>query len=308
MSFDNPIIAIIGAGAIGQYYGARLIQHGHPVHLLTRSDCAHIRQSGINVQSRDGDFSLQPDKIGVHDDPAKMPKADLVIVTLKTTANHQFEELIRPVLKDDSIILTLQNGLGNEQQLGKLFGHHRVMGGMAFVCINRIGPGQISHTDHGLIKIGEPTGGITDRARRISEIFTYSKIPCSPVENLTYGRWDKLVWNVPFNGLGAALGMTTDKLISSSQGMSLVRSLMHEVVAICRAQNLKMELSVIEEKIRHTQTMGAYKTSMQIDREFGRAMEVDAVIGRPLAEAAKYNVSTPYIRMLYEILSLIDES
>jgi 2-dehydropantoate 2-reductase len=308
MSLENPIIAIIGAGAVGQYYGARLIQHGHRVHLLTRTDCQHIRKLGINVQSRDGDFSLPPGKVNAHDDPATMPKADLMLVTLKTTANHQFNELIRPALKDDSIILTLQNGLGNEDQLGELFGHHRVMGGMAFVCINRTGPGQISHTDHGLIKIGEPAGGITDRAKRIAEIFTSSQIPCSALENLTYGRWDKLVWNVPFNGLGAALGMTTDKLIGSGHGLSLVRTLMGEVVAICRAQNLKMELSVIEEKIRHTQTMGPYKTSMQIDREFGRGMEVEAVIGRPLAEARKYNVSTPYIQMLYEILSLIDES
>jgi 2-dehydropantoate 2-reductase len=308
MSLDNPIIAIIGAGAIGQYYGARLIQHGYRVHLLTSSDCAHIRQSGLNVQSRDGDFSLQPDEISVHDDPATMPKADLVIVTLKTTANDHFEELIRPVLKDDSIILTLQNGLGNEEQLGNLFGHHRVMGGMAFVCINRTGPGQISHTDHGLIKIGEFAGGITDRAKRIAEIFSSSKVPCAALENLTYGRWDKLIWNVPFNGLGAALGKTTDQLLGSSYGLSLVRTLMEEVVAIARSQNLKIELSVIEEKIRHTQTMGAYKTSMQVDRELGRSMEVESVIGRPLVEARKGGVSTPYIQMLYDILSLIDES
>jgi 2-dehydropantoate 2-reductase len=308
MSLQDPVIAVIGAGAVGQYYGARLIQHGHRVHLLTRTDCAHIRQAGIQVQSRDGDFSLPSEKINVHDHPRQMPKADLVVVTLKTTANHHLDELVRPVLKDDSVILTLQNGLGNEDHLSKLFGEQRVMGGMAFVCINRTGPGQISHTDHGLIRIGEPSGGVSERARRIAEIFSASGVPCSVLENLSYGRWDKLVWNVPFNGLGAALGMTTDQLIESSHGLSLVRRLMEEVVGVCRSKNLKMELSVTEEKIRHTQTMGAYKTSMQIDRELGRPMEVEAVIGRPLAEAKKSGVSTPYMEMLYEILSLMNES
>ena len=181
------------------------------------------------------------------------------------------------------------------------------MGGMAFVCINRTGPGQISHTDHGMIRIGEPAGGISERAKRIAEIFSSSNVPCSALENLTAGRWDKLIWNVPFNGLGATLCLTTDKLISSPAGLSLVRSLMKEVISAAPV-NIKIDLSVIEEKIRYTQTMGAYKTSMQIDREVGRAMEVEAVIGRPLSEAKTRGVSTPYMEMLYGELSVLNEN
>jgi 2-dehydropantoate 2-reductase len=308
MSLADPVIAVIGAGAIGQYYGARLIQHGHRVHLLTRTDCDHIKKSGIHIESRDGNFSLHPLQVNVHGDPRQIPKADLVLVTLKTTANSRLEELIRPVLKDESVILTLQNGLGNEDELADLFGPDRIMGGMAFVCINRVGPGQISHTDHGMIRIGEPKGGISDRARRISEIFSKANVPCAAVENLHYGRWEKLVWNVPFNGLGAALLMTTDQLIGSDHGLSLVRRLMHEVIQTCNALGISMELSVTEEKIRYTQTMGAYKTSMQIDREVGRLMEVESVIGRPLQEARKRGVSTPCIEMLYGELSVLNST
>jgi 2-dehydropantoate 2-reductase len=306
MSLVNPVIAVIGAGAIGQYYGARLIQHGHHVHLLTQSDCGHIKNQGIRIESRDGDFSLQPHQVNVHDDSQQMPKADLVLVTLKTTANDRLAELIRPVVKDDSIILTLQNGLGNEDELTTLFGPERVMGGMAFVCINRLGPGKISHTDHGKIRIGEPNGGISERARRIAEIFSNARVPCSPLDDLAYGRWEKLVWNVPFNGLGAALLMTTDKLIDSEPGLRLVRALMDEVIRTCNSLGVQMELSLAEEKIRYTQTMGAYKTSMQIDREFGREMEVESVIGRPLQEAKKRRISTPHMEMLYEQLSAVN--
>src|ERR1700691_3977525 len=113
MSLSDPVIAVIGAGAVGGYYGARLAQHGHNVHLLTLTDCRHIRRSGMTIHSQDGDFSLLPTQINVYDDPRQMPKADLAIVTLKTTANSHLRELAGPVLKPDSVILTLQNGLGN---------------------------------------------------------------------------------------------------------------------------------------------------------------------------------------------------
>src|SRR5258708_3811642 len=97
----------------------------------------------MRIQSLDGDFSLSPSQVKVYDDPAAMPKADLVIVTLKTTANDHLEKLITPVLKSDTAISTLQNGLGNEEALAKLFGAERILGGMAFVCINRGKPGEI---------------------------------------------------------------------------------------------------------------------------------------------------------------------
>jgi len=306
VSLDDPVIAVIGAGALGGYYGARLIQHGHRVHLLSHSDCGPIRRGGMKIHSPDGDFFLTPKQVSAYDNPHEMPKADLIIVTLKTTANDRLAEFVTPVIKDDSIILTLQNGLGNEELLGSLFGKERIVGGMAFVCINRIGPGEISHTDHGMIRIGEPGGGISDRANKIADLFTTSKVPCSVLENLAQGRWDKLIWNVPFNGLGAVLDMTTDQLIGSEQGLSLVRKLCEEVIAICQPLNIQFNLNIIEEKIRHTRTMGAYKTSMQIDRQMGRPMEIEAIIGRPLEEARRYSVTTSYLAMLHSMLSLIN--
>jgi 2-dehydropantoate 2-reductase len=306
VSLDDPVIAVIGAGAVGGYYGARLIQHGHRVHLLTPGDCQAIRRMGMQIHSRDGDFSLSANQINVYDDPRAMPKADLVIVTLKTTANDRFAELVGPVVKEDSIILTLQNGLGNEELLGKLFGDSRILGGMAFVCINRVAPGEIWHTDHGMIRLGEPRGGTSQRVQMIAELFSASGVPCHVLDDLMFGKWDKLIWNVPFNGLGAALDMTTDQLIGSEQGLSMVRRLCQEVIDACKPLNIRFKLNVIEEKIRHTQTMGAYKTSMQVDRQMGRPMEIEAIIGRPMQEARRNSVETPYMEMFYGVLSLLD--
>ena len=169
----------------------RLAQHGHQVHFLLRSDFDTVSRSGWVIESCEGDFTLGADQISVFNKPTDMPKVDLVIVTLKTTANGEFASLIAPILKDDTAILTLQNGLGNEEMLAGLFGAHRILGGLAFTCINRIAAGHIRHTAHGLIRLGEFGGGESDRAGRIAKIFNSSRIRCQVLKNLEQGRWEK---------------------------------------------------------------------------------------------------------------------
>src|SRR5438094_9279239 len=103
---EKPVIAIVGTGAVGAYYGGRLAQHGHDVHFLLRGDYSAVKRNGWTVRSCHGDFALSASTVHAYDDLSKMPRADLVIVTLKTTANDQFERLIQPLLKEDTPILT----------------------------------------------------------------------------------------------------------------------------------------------------------------------------------------------------------
>lgn len=304
MNLDNPVIAIIGSGAVGGYYGARLAQHGFDVHFLLRSDFDAVRSRGWTIKSRDGDLVLQPHEIHVYDDVQKMPKADLILVTLKATANDQYEPLIRPLLKEQTAILTLQNGLGNEDHLAELFGAQRILGGLAFVCINRISPGVIHHLDHGMIRLGEFGGGAGPRASRIAEMFNMSRVRCQVLDNLLYGRWEKLIWNIPFNGLGALLDLATDRLIDTEEGVMLIRALMKEVIAAARGNGVELPDGLIEKKIRETQSMGAYRTSMQIDRQIGRPLEIEAILGRPLRVAQAAGISTPRLEMLHAMMRL----
>jgi 2-dehydropantoate 2-reductase len=303
----SPTIAIIGSGAVGGYYGARLAQHGTDVHFLVRSDYTAVREHGWVIKSCDGDFTLPPQRIHVYQSAAEMPAVDLVIVTLKATANDQFPQLIPPLLKDDTAILTLQNGLGNEEELAGLFGERRVLGGLAFTCINRIGPGLIHHMDHGLIRLGELTRPTrSERAQSIAELFNASQIHCQVLDDLKYGRWEKLVWNVPFNGLGAALDLTTDRLLATSTGVELVRELMQEVIATAKAIDVHLPPGIAQKKIDSTYSMGAYQTSMQIDRRHGRAMETEAIVGKPLAAARQASVLTPALTTLHRILQAVN--
>ncbi|MDB5357841.1 MAG: 2-dehydropantoate 2-reductase [Phycisphaerales bacterium] len=304
----KPVICIIGAGAVGGYYGARLAQHGHDVHFLLRSDYDAVRRNGWKVKSCDGDFNLAPGESYVYDDPRKMPRADLVIVTLKTTANDQFEPLIRPLVKEDTAILTLQNGLGSEERLAELFGKPHILGGMAFTCINRLGPGVIDHMAEGWVRIGEFDGGPSPRASRIAELFASSRIDCKVLDNLRRGRWEKLSWNIPFNGLGAVMDLTTDRLIGTEEGVALVMSIIGEVADAAKALDAAIPEDLPRRHIEKTRLMGAYQTSMQIDRREGRLLEVEAILGEPLRQGTGAGAKMPCLAVLYEMARLVDSA
>jgi 2-dehydropantoate 2-reductase len=303
---NSPLIAIVGTGAVGAYYGGRLAQHGHDVHFLLRGDYDAVKRNGWTIRSCDGDFTLPPDKVRAYDDPAKMPRADLVVVTLKTTANDQFDPLIRPLLKDSTTILTLQNGLGNEERLAELFGAHRIVGGMAFVCINRIAPGVVHHICEGLITLGEFGRPASPRVHAIADMLKASKVAARVLEDLKYGRWEKLIWNMPFNGLSAVLDQTTDQLIGLPEGDALVRAIMEEVRAAAKGVGVDLPSSLVDAKVNQTRGMGPYKTSMHLDMQAGRAMEVEAIFGYPVRTAQAAGVPVPRLETLYRLLRLRD--
>jgi 2-dehydropantoate 2-reductase len=301
----RPKIAVIGAGAIGGYYGARLAQHGYDVHFLVRSDYDALRTNGWIIKSIDGDFVLPAEQIRVYNDVAKMPKADLVIVTTKSTSNDTLPALLRPLMHEKSVILTLQNGLGMEEELAALFGQDRIVGGMAFVCINRLEPGVIHHMSHGIIRIGPLAEARRDVTKQIVAMFQGSKVHCEELASLAYGRWLKLVWNIPFNGWGTALDADTEKLLATDTGRQLIAECMAEVIAAARTQGVNLPDSTIDEQIERTYPMGPYKSSMQIDRQVGRSLEIDAIIERPLKVARSAGLDCPNWEMLLRLLRVV---
>ncbi|EAT16682.1 putative 2-dehydropantoate 2-reductase [Desulfuromonas acetoxidans] len=301
-------IAMIGSGALGLYYGARLQQAGEDVHFLLRSDYDAICNKGLTVHSCDGDFYLE--SLQGYRNAHEMPKADLVIVGLKTFANQHLKELITPLLSEQTAILTLQNGLGNEEQLAELFGRERILGGVAFICSNRGEPGKVHHLSQGAIRLGEFSAGLTARAEQLSAMFNRAQVPCQAVEDLKKIRWEKLVWNIPFNGLCALTDKTTDLLLAHPPTRELISELMDEVANGANAQDLT---SPIDGKafgahmIEITEGMDDYHPSMMIDRQQGRPLELEAIYAIPLKQAAQRGIELPRIAMLYSLLSVTEK-
>jgi 2-dehydropantoate 2-reductase len=303
MSQLNPTIAVLGSGAMGLYYGGRLAQSGHAVHFHARSDASVMRTNGIRVRSVKGDFALP--RVNVYASTREMPQVDLVIVTLKSTAREHYRELITPLLHDRTRVFCLQNGLGNEEAFTDIVGDaSRISGAIAFTCITRPVPGEALHTSHGHIKFGEHAGRSTDSTRALGSLFRMANIDAEAVDDLAKIRWEKLVWNIPFNGWGAALDLHCGQLLKSESGTHLVRSTMREAVRAANAAGVALHDKLIDRLIETTYEAGDYFTSMQLDRRAGRAMEVEAIVEEPIRRAGTTDL--PLMRSLLATLRAVD--
>ncbi len=303
MTVKKLKIGIIGSGALGLYYGAMLQRSGQDVRFLLRRDLSAIHQNGLQVHSVHGDFHL-PQVVG-YSTPNEMGPVDLVIIGLKTFANQYLIDLVRPLLGAQTCILTLQNGLGNEELLAGEFGVDRVLGGVAFLCSNRGEPGHVHHLGEGKVRLGEFHGGLSERSRQLETIFNAAGIPCEAVDDLQRARWEKLVWNIPFNGLCALLQQNTTELLSHAESRQLVQEIMQEVIAGANAQPLKEKIdgpAFIERMIYLTDQMNGYQPSMMIDRGEGRPLELNAIYAIPLQRAEAAEINMPKTKMLHTLL------
>ena len=318
-------IGVVGCGALGSYYGAKLCRDGQETYFLLRSDYECVRAKGVRVRSVEGDFHVNPRCART---PEKIGVCDLVLIGLKTTANSEFDKLLPPLVGENTAVVTLQNGLGNEAPLAVLFGANKILGGLCFVCLNRVEPGVIHHLAHGTIVLGEYERWPEPRTHDLASMIRHAGVPCKVTDDLERAHWEKLIWNIPFNGLGvasaagcealtappAALGISrftrpclrTDQLLADPRWEQLVRELMLEVIAAANALGFKISESLAAKQIERTRTMGAYKASTLIDFERGQPLELESMFLEPLRRAQKAAVATPRLAALGAVLKALD--
>jgi len=287
---------------LGLYYGALLQRSGEDVHFLLRRDYDAITQNGLKVFSINGDFTLS--HVRGYRFPEEIGPVDLVLVGLKTFANDSYAGLIGPLVGEDTQILTLQNGLGNEEALAALFGEKRIIGGVAFLCSNRGEPGEVHHLGAGRIVLGEFQRRDPARVERLSALFLKAGVDCRGTDDLARARWEKLVWNIPFNGLCALLQQPVDRLLAHAASRRLVRGIMLEVIAAANVQGLVRSIAdgYADSMLEFTDNMGEYRPSMQIDREEGRQLEIDAILRVPLEYGRRQGIEMPRVEMLATLL------
>lgn len=308
MTEDSLSITIVGPGAIGLFYGARLARAGARVNLILRSDLEAVRRSGVRMTTGGVTEELPPVRFGIYGSAAEAGPADVVLITLKNTANAGFADLVGPLVGEGTSLLTLQNGLGADEALAALFGAERVLGGLAFIGCNRVAPGVVEAAHPGSITLGEFCGPAGPRARCLASWFERAGVKCRAVDRLAEARWRKLVWNIPFNGLSiAAVGATSDVLLADPLLGAEVRALMEEVALGARALGYDISERFIQSQIDATPPLGAYRPSSLIDWQAGRAVEVEAIWGEPLRRARAAGVSLPRLALLYALLRRLTE-
>ncbi len=302
----NFRIAVVGAGSIGGYYGAKLGYFGRDVHFLMRGDLREVRRFGIRVRGKTENFRLA--KVNCYSSTEDIGPCDLVLIALKTTANEELLHLIPPLLKPETMLLTLQNGLGNEEFLAEHFGAERVMGALCFVCLIRESRGVITQYGHGRIVLGEYQRYPRPRTHDVSWEFKRCGVVCSVAENLGRERWRKLVWNIPFNGIAlTAGGLDTAAILADDKLRADVLALMDEVIAAANQCGYSLPTAEALEQIKRTEKMGAYKPSTLIDFEAGKPIELEAIWGEPLRRAQGRGAEMPRLSALYQDLRKLNE-
>lgn len=316
-------LAVVGCGALGSFYGARLWRLGLEVHFLLRSDYDVVRREGVHIQSYQGDFVARPHSAR---EPGEIGVCDVVLIGLKTTANAELSRLLLPLVGPATCVVTLQNGLGNEETLARLVGAERIFGGLCFVCLNRVAPGVVHHLAHGRVVLGEFRRPAGPRARQLAEWLRQAEVPCELTDHLERAHWEKLAWNIPFNGLGVAgaagyaamasgvipanacLGacLPTDALLSDPRWETLALGLMQEVIRVANALGYEAPATWADEQIARTRCMGAYWASTLIDFARGLPLELDSLFLEPLRQARAAGVDTPLLERLCAVLTALD--
>jgi 2-dehydropantoate 2-reductase len=292
-------IGIVGSGAVGCYYGARLGIAGADVRFLMRGDLDAVRKRGsVIVTDVTGTSELRP--VSAFATSAEIGPVDLVILSLKATSGGAVQGLVAPLLGPRTAILTLQNGLGGDEYLGRLFGAERILGGLVFMAINRVGPGEVRTFNPGMVSVGELGRPALPRTRDLVGLLARSGINSQVVDNLLEARWQKLMWNIPFNGLSIAEGgITTDRICADPRIAAQARGLMLEVQKAAGVFGFVITDEFLEKQFTRTVPMGAYKPSSLVDFLAGQEVEIEPIWGEPLRRAQAAGVAMPRLEDLH---------
>ncbi len=304
-------VAIIGSGAVGCYYGARLAEAGHEVHFLMRREYEAVSAHGLRIVSKDGDLHLAHPHVAR--DASAIGPVDWVICALKATGIEDARALVAPCVGPSTRILVLMNGLGLENRFASWFGAERVFGGLAFTCINRGEPGVVHHIDYGPVTVGHLLDDPAELDAGLA-LWAGAKVETVRAPSLLAGRWTKLCWNVPFNGLAVtAGGITTDRVLADPALREAVTTLILEVAAAGNADlaahgsAARLDgAAVARNMVATTDAMAAYRPSTMIDFVEGRPMEVEAIFEEPLRRASALGVATPLLALVTGQIRMLD--
>ena len=295
---------VIGTGGIGGYYGSRLAHGGQDVHFLLHGDYEFVKEHGLQVDSCAGSFHL--DRPAIYGDVHDMPKCDVVLVCLKTVNNHLLESLLPPVVRDDTLLVLIQNGIGVEQDVQEKFPGLQLAAGLAFICSAKAGPGRIDHQCYGHINFGDYSCRDPETLQRVAEDFNAAGVKAGIVE-YDEARWKKAVWNMPFNGMTVALGTQTDRLLRNQSTRNLIRAQMLEVIGAARHLGVdRIDESFADDMIKTTDAMTPYSPSMKLDFDNHRPMEIDYLYTRPLRIAREAGYVMPRLEMLEAELRFLE--
>jgi len=294
-------VAVVGVGAVGGYFGGLLAKGGADVIFIARGKHLEaLRAKGLTVRSRQGDFSI---RVRATNDPAEVGPVDLVLFCVKSYDTESAIRQALPMVGQETIVLSLQNGIDNEEKISSFIGTGKVLAGVAYIGASVPESGVVLHQEGGKIVFGELDGGLSERVIRIKAFFDRYGLPAEGSPGMKKILWAKLAWNAPFNAINTLVGGPVKTIIGNSHALELARRVTEEVVTVANALGVRLAFAEVwERNIKFSQSYDV-KTSMLQDLEAGKPLEYEALNGVIIKKAAELDLPTPYNFALYALLS-----
>jgi 2-dehydropantoate 2-reductase len=312
-------ICIYGAGAIGAYLGARLIEAGCEVTLIARGPHLQaMRENGLTLQTGDEQQTLQ---VNCTDNPAEVGPQDYVVVTLKAHSVAPIVEQILPLLGPDTPIVTAQNGVlwwyfhglpgpwenhqldtaDTDGLIWKTLGPERAIGCVVYPSCEIVEPGVVRHLDGDRFMLGEPDGSKSERVVALADAFSSAGLKAPVRKKIRDDIWFKLLGNATFNPVSVLTGGTLEQMCRDPGVRAIIRGMMHEAQHVADRLGVKFVMD-IEKRINGAENVGAHKTSMLQDFDQGRPLEIDALVASVSELGRLVDVPTP---TLDAVLSMV---
>ena len=299
-------IAVMGAGAVGAYFGAKLSASGHNVAFLARGvHLDALRRKSLRVVSPGGDLRVQ--NALFTNDPGKVAAVDLILFCVKSYDTDVAVGALAPMIGNATTILSLQNGVDNADKIAARWGQRRTLAGVVYLGSQLVGPGTIKHSAGGRIVFGEMNGSVGDTTKSIEQALTAAQIPCEISKDIRKAQWRKLLWNAPFCAISCLTRTTVKEIIESDSLRKLAVDCMNEVMQAARTQGVDLEPELLDETLTFSKTLGDFKPSMLQDLEARKPLEYEAfngVVVKLLRHAGK---EVPVNQVFYGTLEYLDK-
>jgi 2-dehydropantoate 2-reductase len=299
-------IAVFGAGAVGSFYGGLLARGGQDVHFVARgAQLEALRTRGLRIASLSlGEIDIPP--MPASSRAADIGHVDLVLVAVKAHQTAEILDEVAALVGPHTMLIALQNGIESDETLAARFGSERLIGAAVYVGATLEQTGLVRHVAAGTLVIGGRPGTSTERVEQVREALASTGLPVRVTADIDRQRWHKLAWNASFNTISALTLRSSQDLLATPASRDLIVAVMREVVAVASARGVALGEADIEQLVGTTEKAAPIRTSMLVDRERGRPMETDALLGVVVRVGRQLRVPTPVTSVLYALLTAID--
>jgi 2-dehydropantoate 2-reductase len=302
-----PSILVIGAGAVGTFFGSGLARQGASVSVVSRSDYETVKANGYSIRSKLlGDHQFRPANVYLSSSELDV-QFDYVVLATKVLPSIDRVALLKPAVGSSSKIVLIQNGVDIEAEIAAAFPNNELISALAFIAVSRTAPGHVHHQSEGSLVIGRYPSGESSAADHLATMFAASSVPCKVTPDIVTARWQKALWNASFNPLSIMGGvLDTAAMLRTNESQQFIRAIMEEIAKVAAAAGHLIQAQLIDKLIQVTLAMPPYKTSMALDFEHGRAMEIEAILGNVVRTARKLGEPAPTLEAIYAIAKMIE--